>query len=333
MMVAEPDVTFIVAAYNCAPTISRAIESALAQRGLTVEVVVIDDCSSDDTREVVGAIADERVRLVSLSQNRGPGGARNAGFDVARGRWLAILDSDDTIEPERLSLMVARAEEAGADIAVDNLEVISGDGAKQRMFSGEDLRRHPMLTLPAFIDSNRLFRATHNFGYMKPIFLRSFIEAQELRFDDHLRIGEDYILLASALACGGVCAIEPSAGYVYHIREGSISRVLRLEHVDAMIAGDQRFLGRFALQTDARSAQRRRERSLREARSFLTMVEHLKAHAFGSALCTAVRNPRAVRHLHMPVTARLRRIVSRFAGNTSNQRSSIPGKAHNPSKG
>lgn len=55
-----------------------------------------------------------------------------------------------------------------------------------------------------------------------------------LRFDETLRIGEDYILLASALACGGRCAVEPSAGYIYHIREGSISRVLRLEHIDAM---------------------------------------------------------------------------------------------------
>lgn len=325
MIAAAPDVSFILAAYNCAPTIVAAIESALAQRDVTVEVIVVDDCSADDTCEAVAAIPDSRVQLIKLPENRGPGGARNAGFNAARGRWLAVLDSDDTVEPERLVRMIERAEEEGADLVVDNLDVISGNGGRQRMFAEEELRRHRLLTLPAFIDSNQLFRATHNFGYMKPVFLRSFIEARKLRFDETLRIGEDYILLASALASGGICAIEPSAGYNYHIREGSISRVLRLDHVEAMIAGDSRFVSRFTLQGHARAAHQRRADSLVEARAFLTLVEQLKARSFAGALRTAISNPRATRLLHMPIAARL----NRMAGNMSSR----PGKAHNPSKG
>lgn len=323
-----PDVSFIIAAYNSAKTIRRAVESTLAQRDVTVEVIVIDDGSTDETRDVVCAIADERVRLISLARNRGPGGARNAGFDAAKGRWVAILDADDEVEPQRLSRMTETAAKLNADIVVDNLEVITGDGARSSMFTMDALRAQPLLTLPAFIDSNRLFHATHNFGYLKPVFLRSFLETHGLRFDEKLRIGEDYILLASALASGGLCAIEPSAGYIYHIREGSISRVLRLDHVEAMIAGDTRFTAAFALDSEAQTAQARRARSLVDAYDFLTLIEQMKARSLSGVLRTALANPRAVRHLRLPVKARFERMAAQFG-----RSSSTPGKAHNPSKG
>lgn len=323
-----PDVSFIIAAYNSAKTIRRAVESTLAQRDVTVEVIVIDDGSTDETRDVVCAIADERVRLISLARNRGPGGARNAGFDAAKGRWVAILDADDEVEPQRLSRMTETAAKLNADIVVDNLEVITGDGARSSMFTMDALRAQPFLTLPAFIDSNRLFHATHNFGYLKPVFLRNFLETHGLRFDERLRIGEDYILLASALASGGLCAIEPSAGYIYHIREGSISRVLRLDHVEAMIAGDTRFTAAFALDSEAQTAQARRARSLVDAYDFLTLIEQMKARSLSGVLRTALANPRAVRHLRLPVKARFERMAAQFG-----RSSSTPGKAHNPSKG
>ncbi|RMI18079.1 succinoglycan biosynthesis glycosyltransferase ExoO [Sinorhizobium meliloti] len=307
-----PDVTFVVAAYNSADTIVRAIESALAQEGVTVEVVVVDDCSADATPALVAAIPDPRVRLIALDRNRGPGGARNAGIGAARGRWIAVLDSDDTVRPDRLRRMIERADAAGAQIAVDNLDVVSLDGRSLRMFSEAELAPLPQLTLPAFIESNVLFRSEHNFGYMKPIFERRFLENQQLRFDETLRIGEDYILLASALACGGRCAVEPSAGYIYHIREGSISRVLRLDHIDAMIAADEAFLRRYALDGLAQKMQHRRMRGFREARSFLVLVEQLKKRSLAGALKTALADPFALRHLSMPIAARLRRLAARF---------------------
>ncbi|QRM57343.1 glycosyltransferase family 2 protein [Sinorhizobium sp. BG8] len=310
MIRSQPDVTFVVAAYNSADTIVPAIESALAQRGVTVEVLVVDDCSSDDTRSVVSAIDDPRVRLIALQQNRGPGGARNAGLQQASGRWIATLDSDDTIHPDRLRRMLDRAERMDAEVAVDNIEVVSGDGRRQQMFERAELQRHPTISLAEFIESNVLFEAEHNFGYLKPVFERAFIEIHGLRFDETLRIGEDYIFLASALAKGARCAVEPEPGYVYHIREGSISRVLKIHHVDAMLAADETFLRSHQLDEAAKLAQRKRSRSLREARSFLTLVEQLKTKSLGGAVRTAFSNPAALRHLRMPIAARLRRLTA-----------------------
>lgn len=338
-MIEPPDVTFVIAAYNSADTIGRSIESALAQRDVLTEVVVVDDASSDATRDIVGGIADPRVRLIALPQNRGPGSARNVGLEAASGRWIAILDSDDTVEPDRLARLIARAEKSRAQIAVDNLDVVAADGSRQRMFSEAVLARQSLLTLPAFIASNVLFRTPHNFGYMKPVFARSFLTEHGLRFDETLKIGEDYILLASALARGGRCVVEPTAGYVYHLREGSISRVLKPHHVEAMILSDQRFVIRHRLDPAAKAAQQRRSQSLYEARSFLALVEHLKRGAFLRALAEAIGNPAAIRHLRMPIAARLRRLLGRSA--TSSIRSaakpaggrSIPGKGPHTSKG
>lgn len=307
-----PDVSFIVAAYNAGETISRTIESALAQQGVSLEVVVVDDCSTDNTRQWVNGFADPRVRLIALEQNRGPGGARNAGIAAARGRWIAVLDSDDTVQSGRALRMIERAERTQSQIVVDNVDVVSLDGGHKRMFEEGDLARRRFLDLPSFIRSNILFRTQFNFGYMKPIYERRFLEEQSLTYVEALRIGEDYILLASALARGGRCTIEPTAGYVYNIREGSISRVLEVRHVDAMIAADIAFLAEHPLDRAAMKAQRQRTRSLLEARAFLTLVSRLKSRSWIDAAKISLRHPAALRHLAMPIAARFRRVAARL---------------------
>ena len=307
----QPDVSFIIAAYNAEASIGRAIESALAQRDVSTEIVVVDDKSGDRTVETARAFPPEQVKVIALDQNRGPGGARNAGLEAARGRWVAVLDSDDTVHPERLQRMIARAESRQAQVAVDNLEVVrDAAGIRESMFETKQLEAHPELTLADFIAANIMFEATFSFGYMKPIFERRFLEQHGLRYDEGLRIGEDYIFLASTLAKGGRCVIEPSVGYAYHIREGSISRVLELHHVEAMLKADAVFLEQHILDPRSAAAQTRRTRSLRQAASFLKLVHHLKARAPVHAVATALRDPAALRHLGMPIAARLRRLAA-----------------------
>ncbi|MBD8651875.1 glycosyltransferase family 2 protein [Rhizobium sp. CFBP 13726] len=315
-VVTAPDVSFVIAAYNAEETLESAIDSALAQVDVSLEVIVVDDCSSDGTRELALRCRDrdDRVKLIVQPVNGGPAAARNAGFDAATGRWIAVLDADDTIHPQRLKRMIARAEAMDARIVVDNIDVVPLEGGQPTaMFSRSDLEARNTLELADFIESNIIFESTFNFGYMKPIFRRDFLNEHGLRFDENLRIGEDYILLASAIASGGVCAIEPEAGYVYHLRHGSISRVLKPEHLTAMLAGDEKFLGRFTLERQAMAAQLRRTQSIREAASFLTLVDEIKKRSFGGILKTAIDNPRALKHLRMPIAVRMRRFA-RAAG-------------------
>ena len=309
-IVATPDVSFVIAAYNAEETLGRAIDSALGQDGVTVEVVIVDDCSTDGTANIAAAYGDPRVRLIKQLSNGGPGRARNAGIIAAGGRWVSVLDSDDSVQPDRARRMIERARITDAQVVVDNLDVVPMNGGPvQRMFTESELAARPELTLADYIDSNVIFQDTFNFGYMKPVFERSYLLQHDLWFDETLRIGEDYILLVSALASGAKCAVEPSAGYIYHIREGSISRVLERHHLDSMLAADTAFLSRFPLNGEAMAAQNRRTRSLVEARSFVTLVEEIKSRSFARALLTAIRNPRAVRHLRMPIAVRMRQFA------------------------
>lgn len=307
----QPDVSFVIAAYNAEATLDRAIAGAIAQLGVTVEVIVVDDQSRDGTLDVARAYPEDIVKVVALPQNRGPGGARNAGLDFARGRWVAVLDSDDAVLPGRMAAMIARAEAAGAQIAVDNVQVVREDGTPDdTMFPADYLEGLREISLADYIEGNLVFESRFNLGYLKPVFLRRFLDENRLRYDEKLRIGEDYILLASALASGGRCAVEPTVGYVYHIRTGSISRVLELHHVEAMTRADAAFAAAYPMDSTAKAAFARRGRSLRKAASFLSLVKHIKARAPLKAIGAALRDPAAIGHLSMPIAVRLRRVAA-----------------------
>src|SRR5262249_44002403 len=91
----ETSVSVVIPAYDRAHTIERALSSVRRQSHSPLEILVVDDASSDTTREVVGRIDDSRIRVLGLERNHGPAGARNAGVAAAKGRWIAFLDSDD----------------------------------------------------------------------------------------------------------------------------------------------------------------------------------------------------------------------------------------------
>lgn len=308
----QPDVTFVIAAFNAEDSIATAVASALAQRGVTVEVVVVDDKSSDATIACVAELADERIVIVGRQENGGPGAARNIGLAVARGRWIAVLDADDAVEPDRMLRLTRRGDAAGAAAVVDDLSVVaSHDASGRAMFGRERLERLGEMTLAGFIGGNLMFADTFSYGYMKPVFRRSFVEAHGLAYDETLRIGEDYIFLASLLALGGRCAVAPDAGYRYHLRAGSISRVLKLSHVEAMLSADAAFVAAHPLDGEAAAAQALRTRSLRRAASFLSLLGHIKDRAPARALATVIADPAALGHLRMPIAARFRRLAGR----------------------
>lgn len=112
--VREPVLSVVIPAYNVAPFIGDAVRSALAQTFHDLEVVVVDDGSTDETPDVLAGIRDERLRVVR-KPNGGLSSARNAGVRAARGRYLGLLDGDDVWMPEKATRQIAVLE---ADPAV-----------------------------------------------------------------------------------------------------------------------------------------------------------------------------------------------------------------------
>ena len=101
-----PKVSVIIPTHNQSHLVGRAIRSVLEQSVADFELIVVDDCSTDNTREVIGACGDARVLYIETDSNRGPAGARNAGIEVARGEYIAFLDSDDEWLPQKLEVQL-----------------------------------------------------------------------------------------------------------------------------------------------------------------------------------------------------------------------------------
>lgn len=112
----EPLVSVVIPAYNREATIARAIDSVLCQSLGDLELIVVDDASTDRTCEVVAGISDPRVRLLRHDTNRRAAAARNTGIRAARGRYVAFLDSDDEWLPDKLAVQVADLEQAPPDV-------------------------------------------------------------------------------------------------------------------------------------------------------------------------------------------------------------------------
>lgn len=132
MMGNIPMVTVVMPAYNAADFIRQAIESVLRQTVTDLELLVIDDGSSDNTCDIVRALSqqDHRVRLLVNEKNLGAGGTRNRGLSLSESPYTALLDSDDYWEPELLQKLIGCIENNSADLAYCSYALVDEQNKK-----------------------------------------------------------------------------------------------------------------------------------------------------------------------------------------------------------
>ena len=123
-------ISIIMAAYNTEKTIEQAINSVLCQTYTNFELLVVNDCSTDRTAEWVKSIAakDSRVRLISNVKNNGVSYTRKHGLEEAKGDWIAILDSDDAWEPEKLEKQIVLQRRTNADLLFTGSAFMDSEG-------------------------------------------------------------------------------------------------------------------------------------------------------------------------------------------------------------
>lgn len=124
-------VSIITPAYNCELYIGKAIESAQAQSYSSWEMIVVDDCSTDSTRDRVlsYAASDSRIHLISLDNNSGAAVARTEAMRVAKGQYMAFLDSDDRWKADKLSRQIEFMKRGGHAFTCTSYEMIDESDA------------------------------------------------------------------------------------------------------------------------------------------------------------------------------------------------------------
>ena len=121
-------VSIIMAAYNAEKTVEDAIKSVLEQTYVDWELLVINDCSKDHTAEAVVSFTDPRIHLVNNEKNRGVSVSRKKGMEMAKGEWIAVLDSDDKWTPDKLEKQINLARETGAELIFTGSAFMDNDG-------------------------------------------------------------------------------------------------------------------------------------------------------------------------------------------------------------
>lgn len=222
----NPKVSVIIPAYNTEAYIAKAIESALEQTLTDIEVIVVDDGSSDKTVEIAKSFTDQRLKVIVNQQNLGVSAARNLAIKAAQGEWIAVLDSDDWYAPERLERLVLLAEEKNADMIADDLHLIK-DGATSPWStlireSGEHIDKTIQIDIIYFVQTDVYGQVGLHLGLSKPVFKREFLVKHEIDYDEAINIAEDFWLDIKCLINGARFFLVPKPYYFYRSRGTSI---------------------------------------------------------------------------------------------------------------
>ena len=290
-------VSILLPTYNARHLISAAIQSVLSQTESRFELIVINDCSTDDTAAVVERFArgDDRIKLLHTARNGGPAAARNIGFDAACGRWIALLDSDDAYVPERLARLMDLADANAADMVSDNLLMMPVGGTPYLLIP-PDLLRHPQhLTTAEFIRRNigdpknpRL-----SYGFMQPMIRRDFLLEHGIRYDERNRFGEDFMLYVACLRAGACWWITPEVLYHYATRPGSLTEVQSSGDLRRIAQLEDDFLKDPAVSRNAalRKVLRRHKAKIDRLYYYRAFTDAIKQREVGEAGRLLVQSP------------------------------------------
>jgi succinoglycan biosynthesis protein ExoO len=253
----------------------------MAQTLSDIEILVADDGSTDASAAVVLDFMrqDPRIRLLRMPDNGGKPRAMNRMADEARGKWFAVLDADDTYQPERLARLIEAADAAGVEMAADNLLYYdSGAGcAVQTAF--EPTMAAWTATKADFLANSNPF-ATFDFGILKPVMRREFLLRYRIRYQEDARLSEDFYYLMDFFVAGGRARIIAEPLYRWTQPFGAVSRrwtetgsgPWRYDYRNALRT-NQQFIAKMERSGEASMVAMLRERE----RKYISMIHYIDA--------------------------------------------------------
>ena len=218
-----PKVSVIIPVYNVEKYLPRCLDSLLAQTLKGIEIICVDDGSTDNSAAILNEYAkkDSRITVVRQS-NAGAGAARNAGLDRAAGEYLFFFDPDDSCEREMLETMYRKARRTKADVVVAGKKIVDAE-------TGELIRDKPLPRRLAWLH-RKSFPPTEIadilFSFAKAVpwdklFRRSFVLENRLRFQE-IPSSNDACFTYAALSLAGTVSSTQGAFVAHRKRDGSI---------------------------------------------------------------------------------------------------------------
>lgn len=198
----KPLLSIIVPCYNACGEIERCLLSLLRQSYCDVEVVVVDDASTDDSVSRIEAMRDDRIILIRHDGNRGASAARNTGLDVAKGEYIGFVDGDDFVDGDYYERLYDAAVAEGADIVMAEMKIVS----PKRMI----VQRNRSVVELDFIEKWGLL---HNGSPCDKLYKADLIKRLGLRFYEG-RVWEDNLFVLQAVYASG--ALVTIQGVFYH---------------------------------------------------------------------------------------------------------------------
>lgn len=227
-----PEISVIIPFYNSEKYLNECIDSVLRQTFEDFEVICVDDCSSDNSVEIIKEYSkkDNRVRLLQNEQNSGPGASRNLGLNNAKGNYIFFLDSDDFICIEILKILYDTLKETDSDIVISKTLTFCDDEFNEELqkkvyglgnyFMKEEPVRKFVVTpenyYEAFVRTSCLIWGKL---YKKEFFTKNHLNYIEKKVYNH----EDLCFLFKLLACEPTITVVEDIGVMYRIREDSLS--------------------------------------------------------------------------------------------------------------
>jgi glycosyltransferase involved in cell wall biosynthesis len=218
-------VSIIIPAYNCKTYIASAIRSALSQSYADIEVLAVDNNSTDGTAEIIRDFCqkDGRVRYL-LCRAQGVSHARNYGIEHAVGEYLFFLDADDVLDEKAIEILLANAAAHKAQIAACNIRYLpSGklmDSAAEHILANCEAEIAQLFCqkLPTYV-----------FYTVFKLISRPFVLQHGLAFDPTISVGEDCLFILSALQHATAVSYCGEALYHYRITEGGLNSAYHAE--------------------------------------------------------------------------------------------------------
>lgn len=226
MVILMKKVSIIVPAYNCEKYIQKCIDSILKQTYSNIEIIIINDGSSDNTLNILEHISrqDSRVRILN-ELNGGVSSARNKGLNIASGDYIIFIDSDDFVKRDYVEQLILKAQQSGENTVYTGYSILNYKKGKREIINY--IPSIESLTGYAELDNhfNELMDKRFILSPIAKLFDASIIKNNNIRFDESVKIGEDLLFnLQYLVFVDTIVFIKKSFYYYVMSSQNSLSK-------------------------------------------------------------------------------------------------------------